>query len=76
MRDSVIHFHHANVFHMGDVFFNGSYPFIDLSSGGSFAGVLAAAEGVLEKSDENSKIIPGHGPRWRPGRNWQPTGTC
>ena len=60
--DSVIHFQHANVFHMGDVFFNGSYPFIDLSSGGSFAGVLAAAEGVLEKADENSKIIPGHGP--------------
>ncbi len=60
--DSVIHFEHANVFHMGDVFFNGSYPFIDLSSGGSFAGVLAAVEGVLEKADENSKIIPGHGP--------------
>ena len=59
--DSEIHFHHANVFHMGDLFFNGSYPFIDLSSGGSFTGMLAAVEGVLEKADGNSKIIPGHG---------------
>ena len=59
--DSVIHFHHANVFHMGDLFVNGFYPFIDLSSGGSFSGLLAAVEGVLEKADENSKIIPGHG---------------
>ena len=60
--DSVIHFRRANVFHMGDLFFNGFYPFIDLSSGGSFAGMLAAAETVLEQADENSKIIPGHGP--------------
>ncbi len=59
--DSVIHFRDANVFHMGDLFFNGSYPFIDLSSGGSLKGVLAAVEGVLRQADENSKIIPGHG---------------
>ena len=60
--DSVIHFQKANVIHAGDTFFNGLYPFIDSSSGGSIDGMIAAAELVLAIADEKTKIIPGHGP--------------
>jgi glyoxylase-like metal-dependent hydrolase (beta-lactamase superfamily II) len=60
--DSVIHFRKANVVHMGDLFFNGNYPFVDIWSGGSFEGVIAAADRVLPICDDHTKIIPGHGP--------------
>jgi glyoxylase-like metal-dependent hydrolase (beta-lactamase superfamily II) len=60
--DSVIHFDGANVFHMGDTFFHKKYPFIDASSGGSVDGVIEAANAVLALTDEDSVIIPGHGP--------------
>jgi cyclase len=60
--DTVVHFKKANVVHMGDCFFNGMYPFIDLSSGGSIDGIVAAADKVLAMVDMNTKIIPGHGP--------------
>lgn len=59
--DSVIHFRHANVVHMGDVYFNGGYPFIDYSSGGSIDGVIAAVDRVLGMIDDATKVIPGHG---------------
>lgn len=61
--DSILHWQGANVFHMGDLFFNKvSLPFIDLDSGGSAYGVLAAADRVLALADDKSVIIPGHGP--------------
>jgi cyclase len=60
--DTVVHFTKSNVTHMGDTFFNGMYPFIDTSSGGSIAGVLAAVDRELKTAGDNSKIIPGHGP--------------
>lgn len=60
--DSIIHFQEADVVHMGDVFFNGGYPFIDLSSGGSVDGVLAAVNRVLAMTDADTRFIPGHGP--------------
>ena len=60
--DAVIVFKNANVIHMGDTFFNGFYPFIDTGSGGSIAGMIAAADNVLSIADNNTKIIPGHGP--------------
>ena len=60
--DSVIWFHKANVVHMGDNFFNGLYPFIDTSSGGSIDGMVAAVDGVLGRIDDQAKVIPGHGP--------------
>ena len=60
--DTVIQFKKSNVIHMGDTFFNGWYPFIDASSGGSPEGVIAAADRVLALADDNTKIIPGHGP--------------
>jgi cyclase len=60
--DIYIHFQKANVIHMGDTFFNGFYPVIDASTGGKIDGMIAAADKVLPFADNNSKIIPGHGP--------------
>jgi glyoxylase-like metal-dependent hydrolase (beta-lactamase superfamily II) len=59
--DAIVDFQDANVVHMGDVFFNGRYPFIDVESGGSVHGVIDAAEQVLALVDANTRIIPGHG---------------
>ncbi|MEE9130388.1 MAG: MBL fold metallo-hydrolase [Phycisphaerales bacterium] len=59
--DSIIHFRHANVLHTGDTFFNGMYPYIDVSSGGSIDGVIAAADTALKLCNDKTKIIPGHG---------------
>jgi len=60
--DALVHFEDAGVLHMGDTYFAGMYPFIDLSSGGSLDGVIAAVDRVLERVDERTRIIPGHGP--------------
>ena len=60
--DAVIYFRAANVLHAGDTFFNGSYPFVDVSSGGSIEGMIAAADRMLAVANANTKIIPGHGP--------------
>ena len=60
--DVVVFFRKANVIHGGDTLFNGIYPFIDLSSGGSMDGMIAAADRILAAADASTKIIPGHGP--------------
>jgi glyoxylase-like metal-dependent hydrolase (beta-lactamase superfamily II) len=60
--DAIIRFHRTNVIHAGDTFFNGMYPFIDIDSGGSIAGTLAAVDAMLAMSDAATRIIPGHGP--------------
>jgi cyclase len=61
--DAVIFFNKDNIVHMGDIYFNvGSLPFVDVDSGGSVAGILAAVADVLGKIDEHTKVIPGHGP--------------
>jgi glyoxylase-like metal-dependent hydrolase (beta-lactamase superfamily II) len=60
--DAIVRFVGADVVHMGDTFFAGRYPFIDLDSGGSLAGMIAAAELVLANTDADTRIIPGHGP--------------
>ncbi len=60
--DTVIHFRDSNVLHTGDLFFNGTYPFIDLSGGGSAKGMIEAAASILLLSNADTKIIPGHGP--------------
>ena len=59
--DTVIHFVEADVIHAGDTYFNGIYPFIDLSSGCSIDGMIAATEKILELAGDNTQIIPGHG---------------
>lgn len=61
--DSIIFWKNANVLHMGDLYFNQvTLPFIDLNSGGNAMGVLAAAEQALAMVNDDTKIIPGHGP--------------
>lgn len=60
--DAIIHFNNANVIHAGDVIFSGFYPFIDVSHGGSIKGVIKGVKLIMSLSDENTKIIPGHGP--------------
>jgi cyclase len=60
--DLIVHFRKGDVVHMGDVYFNGFYPFIDVSSGGSPEGVIAAVDRVLALAGDKTKIIPGHGP--------------
>jgi glyoxylase-like metal-dependent hydrolase (beta-lactamase superfamily II) len=59
--DCVIHFTGANVVHMGDQFFNGGFPFVDLNSGGSVTGYIQTIAEVLEKIPPDAKVIPGHG---------------
>ena len=61
--DSLVHWQKANVLHMGDTFFHrASFPFVDLSSGGSIDGVIAAANQGLQIAGPSTRIIPGHGP--------------
>lgn len=60
--DTIVYFQTSDVIHMGDTYFNGLYPFIDTSSGGTVDGVIAAADQVLTIAGDNTKIIPGHGP--------------
>lgn len=64
--DSIVHFAKADVIHMGDIYFNGTYPFIDLSSGGSVDGMIEAMDTALAMSGKDTKIIPGHGPLSNP----------
>lgn len=59
--DTFIYFTEENVVHMGDVFFNAKYPYIDLKSGGSIQGYIKAQQRVLETINEETQIIPGHG---------------
>ena len=59
--DSMIYFTESNVLHTGDVFFHNRYPYIDLKSGGSIDGYIAAVKNVLILLDDETKIIPGHG---------------
>ena len=60
--DAIVHFRAGNSIHMGDTFFNGLYPFIDLDSGGSIDGVIAAVDRALPLMDKKTRVIPGHGP--------------
>ena len=59
--DAIVMFRGANVVHMGDTYFNGIYPYIDVSSGGSLAGIIIAADRALSLTNDSTKIIPGHG---------------
>jgi len=61
--DSIIWWENANVVHMGDLFFNGgSFPYIDRDSGGAVQGVVHAATRVIDMTNDETRIIPGHGP--------------
>lgn len=60
--DSYVYWPDLNVVQTGDLFFNGRWPFIDYSSGGDIYGVIAATDQILMLVDDETKIIPGHGP--------------
>jgi cyclase len=60
--DSIIFFTGSNVVHMGDDFFNGGFPFVDLGSGGSVQGLIANVAKALTMISADTKVIPGHGP--------------
>jgi cyclase len=60
--DAIIHFPESNVIHMGDMYFNGLYPYVDLDAGGAMQGLVAAVDLALSMADESTRIIPGHGP--------------
>lgn len=60
--DAAIKFPEVNVIHAGDVFFNKVFPFIDLDGGGSVDGFIAGQQEILTMADDDTRIIPGHGP--------------
>lgn len=60
--DAAIKFPEVNVIHAGDVFFNKVFPFIDLDGGGSVDGFIAGQQEILSMADDDTRIIPGHGP--------------
>jgi glyoxylase-like metal-dependent hydrolase (beta-lactamase superfamily II) len=60
--DTVIYISPANVAVVGDIFSNHFYPIIDLSSGGSINGMIHSLDRILAQTDEQTKIVPGHGP--------------
>ena len=60
--DAAIFFPGVNVIHTGDILFHGIFPFIDLDSGGSVEGYIDAQKMILSMANDDTKIIPGHGP--------------
>jgi len=60
--DSVIFFSTSNVVHLGDDFFAGRFPFVDLESGGSVEGLVKNIGELIGKIPPTAKLIPGHGP--------------
>jgi cyclase len=59
--DVAVRYMKANVLHMGDVYFNGTYPVIDPGTGGSINGMIRGAEVGLKLADGSTRIVPGHG---------------
>ena len=60
--DSVIFFTGSNVVHMGDLFFSGRFPYVDLNNGGDVEGLIKHIEKLLAELPPDVKLIPGHGP--------------
>jgi len=60
--DSVIFFKNANIVHMGDHFFSGFFPFVDVAHGGNVLVMAKNIKTILGMIDDKTKIIPGHGP--------------
>jgi cyclase len=60
--DTIVYFRHANVVHLGDVFVNDLYPYIDLDANGTVDGYLVVIDEVLARINDDTRVIPGHGP--------------
>jgi glyoxylase-like metal-dependent hydrolase (beta-lactamase superfamily II) len=59
--DSIVYFTKSNVVHLGDDFVRYGFPFVDLTSGGSVKGMIAALDRVVKELPADVKVIPGHG---------------
>ena len=59
--DISVTFGEADILHAGDTYWNGIYPFIDYSTGGSIDGMIAASDANLAATTDKTIIIPGHG---------------
>jgi glyoxylase-like metal-dependent hydrolase (beta-lactamase superfamily II) len=59
--DAVVLLSEANILHAGDIYWNGFYPFIDYSTGGSIDGTIRAVDAILALVSEETIIVPGHG---------------
>jgi glyoxylase-like metal-dependent hydrolase (beta-lactamase superfamily II) len=59
--DISVHFPDADIIHVADTLWNGHYPFIDYSTGGSIDGMIRAAEANVAKATDKTIVIPGHG---------------
>jgi glyoxylase-like metal-dependent hydrolase (beta-lactamase superfamily II) len=59
--DALVYFTKNNVLHVGDSYFQGKFPYIDLSSGGSVNGYIEGLKKIILLCDNNTKVIPGHG---------------
>jgi len=64
--DSIVHFVNANIIHLGDNFFRGMLPFVDVDSGGAIQGMIAAQETAYDLADADTKIIPMQAKVWKP----------
>jgi len=60
--DISVEFEEANVIAVADTFWNGEYPYIDYSTGGSIDGIIRAAEANVANANDETIVIPGHGP--------------
>jgi glyoxylase-like metal-dependent hydrolase (beta-lactamase superfamily II) len=60
--DAMLRFEKADIVHLGDLFFNGLYPVIDVTAGGSIRGMIEAIDRIVPTLNESTQIIPGHGP--------------
>ncbi len=59
--DSIIYFEDANILHMGDNYFKGMFPYIDVDAGGSLQGMIKSHNQALSLANADTVIIPGHG---------------
>lgn len=59
--DVLVYFVNSNVLHVGDAYFQGKFPYIDIDSGGSIDGYIKGIKTIMRITDANTKIIPGHG---------------
>jgi len=60
--DTVVFIDKYKVVHMGDMFFNGLFPFLDVANGGDIDNWVRQLDAVLSSLSDDTKIIPGHGP--------------
>ena len=60
--DIIVYFQKSNILHTGDLYLSNGFPIIDIYYGGSVNGYIAAVDRIIQLCNENTIIIPGHGP--------------